>query len=113
MSKLLKHTFCFGLAALCMAGCSDDDANVTDSMGSHDVDKMEKPARNPDLAQETYSITHFNSAQTDAFAYAVKDGIYNVDLAQCPSTWSGPVNLMTLASTSPDYMWGMSSDRVS
>ena len=113
MSKLLKHTFCFGLAALCMVGCSDDDANVTDSMGSHDVDKMEKPARNPYLAQETYSITHFNSAQTDAFAYAVKDGIYDVDLAQCPSTWSGPVNLMTLASTSPDYMWGMSSDRVS
>ena len=73
MSKLLKHTFCFGLAALCMAGCSDDDANVTDAMGSHDVDKMEKPARNPYLAQETYSITHFNSAQTDAFAYAVKD----------------------------------------
>lgn len=28
-------------------------------------------------------------------------------------TWSGPVNLMTLASTSPNYMWGMSSDRVS
>ena len=31
----------------------------------------------------------------------------------CASTWSGPVNLMTLSSTDPDYMWGMCSDRVS
>ena len=30
------------------------------------------PKPNPWLAQEEYSITHFNSAQTDAFSSAVK-----------------------------------------
>ncbi len=72
-----------------------------------------KPARNPYLAQETYSITHFNSAQTDAFPFEVKEGTYTVNIDECAATWSGPVNLMTLASTSQNYMWGMSSDRVS
>lgn len=113
MSKILRHALYFSLATICLAGCTDHDTLATDDKGNNEVYKSEKPARNPYLAQETYSITHFNSAQTDAFAYAVKDGIYNVNLSQCPSTWSGPVNLMTLASTSPDYMWGMSSDRVS
>ncbi len=71
------------------------------------------PAPNPWLAQKMYSITHFNSAQTDAFPYQVKDGTFHVNPDECTLTWGGPVNLMTLASTSEKYMWGASSDRVS
>lgn len=71
------------------------------------------PARNPYLAAEHYSITHFNSAQTDAFPYSVKTGEVRVDPESCEGGWSGPINLMTLSSVHKDYMWGMSSDRVS
>ncbi|MGN0035432.1 MAG: exodeoxyribonuclease VII large subunit, partial [Coriobacteriales bacterium] len=47
------------------------------------------------LAKEHYSITHFNSAQTDAFPYQVSDGTFHVDPNTCEGGWSGPVNLMT------------------
>ncbi len=89
----------------------DPDNQSTDE--NKPLVQYKKPAPNPYLAQETYSITHFNSAQTDAFPFAVKDGTYDINIDNCTSTWSGPVNLMTLASTDPNYMWGMSSDRVS
>lgn len=104
------------IGAMSLASCSED---VTPAAGGGDgsidvpLAQVAKPKPNPWLAQEEYSITHFNSAQTDAFSYPVKDGTFNIDLSKCPMTWSGPVNLMTLASTSPKYMWGMSSDRVS
>ena len=77
------------------------------------ISEANVPARNPYLAAEHYSITHFNSAQTDAFPYRVKNGTFHVDLSQCEGGWSGPVNLMTLSSVNSRYMWGMSSDRVS
>jgi len=93
--------------------CSDDENSGENGSADKALAQFKTPAANPWLAQETYSITHFNSAQTDAFPYSVKDGTFTVDIKTCQSTWSGPVNLMTLASTSPDYMWGMSSDRVS
>ncbi len=97
--------------------CNDEQQKSDDTNPSVTEEKSlaqyNKPARNPYLAQETYSITHFNSAQTDAFPFAVKGGTYTVNIDDCTSTWSGPVNLMTLASTNQNYMWGMSSDRVS
>ena len=96
--------------------CSDDETSggSTDN-GSENlpISEVNMPARNPYLAAEHYSITHFNSAQSDAFPYSVKAGTFQADIEACESGWSGPVNLMTLASTDPDYMWGMSSDRVS
>ena len=113
MSEYLKGFLCCGMAVALMAGCSDDDSPVNGDGAGDILAEANMPARNPWLAQETYSITHFNSAQTDAFPYAVQDGVYDVDLERCAQAWAGPVNLMTLASTSPDYMWGMSSDRVS
>ena len=58
-------------------------------------------------------VTGVQTCALPIFPYAVKDGIFTVNSENCASTWSGPVNLMTLSSTSPDYMWGMSSDRVS
>ena len=106
------------MGAMSLASCSEE-SSTPDADGGGDgtievpLAQVAKPKPNPWLAQEEYSITHFNSAQTDAFSYAVKDGTFNIDLAKCQMTWSGPVNLMTLASTSPNYMWGMSSDRVS
>ncbi len=108
----------FGILGIaCMmpvfTSCSSDDDGGSSSQGEKPLAAYNAPARNPWLAQESYSITHFNSAQTDAFPYSVKDGVFAVNPDECDLTWSGPVNLMTLASTSPDYMWGMSSDRVS
>lgn len=95
-----------------MSACEDNESSGT-KQGEEPLAKASVAPRNPFLASEHYSITHFNSAQTDAFPYAVKDGVYQVNPEECASTWSGPVNLMTLSSTSSDYMWGMSSDRVS
>lgn len=114
MRKTYQFLLICTLGAMTFAACSDDDDN-NGGKGNPDkpLSELSKPKANPWLAQEEYSITHFNSAQTDAFSYAVKDGTFYADLAKCKATSSGPVNLMTLASTSPKYMWGMSSDRVS
>lgn len=104
--------------ALAATSCSDDDgANPDDNDngngGKRPLSEEAVAPRNPYLAQEHYSITHFNSAQTDAFPFQVADGTYSVSPDDCPGKWSGPVNLMTLSSNNSDYMWGMSSDRVS
>lgn len=100
--------------------CSDDDGgneiatpNPNPAGGIAPLSSQTTAPRNPYLAQEHYSITHFNSAQTDAFPFAVADGTFDVSPEDCEGKWSGPVNLMTLSSTNSDYMWGMSSDRVS
>lgn len=61
------------------------------------------------LAAKTYAITHFNPAQTDAMPYVVPLGTFQVDLAQSPHITQGPVNIATLASPSPRYMWAVSS----
>ncbi|WP_250439677.1 hypothetical protein [Caballeronia sp. AZ1_KS37] len=74
--------------------------------------EAKQPPRNPFLAAEKYSITHFDSSQSDAFPYAVKPGFFNVDISKAPRVVAGPVNIMTLASTSPNYMWGVSSEGV-
>ncbi len=110
-----RYNFLWGftITLLTVASCSDDDHQSINPPKEKPLLQCNTPSPNPWLAQETYSITHFNSAQTDAFPYSVRDGVYRVNPEDCPSTWSGPINLMTLASTSQDYMWGMSSDRVS
>lgn len=93
--------------------CDDNDNNVPNDIDEKPLSSFSQPTPNPYLAQPIYSITHFNSAQTDAFPYEVKDGSFNVNPDECPSVWAGPVSLMTLASKSPDYMWATASDRVS
>lgn len=104
----------FAPLLIAFVACSDDDnENVIPENGNKPLAQMTAAPRNPYLAQEHYSITHFNSAQTDAFPFAVKEGTFSVSPEDCQGKWSGPVNLMTLSSTSTDYMWGMSSDRVS
>ena len=114
MQKNYLYLMACAMGTMSLASCSEEF--TPDGGGSTTevpLAQVAKPKPNPWLAQEEYSITHFNSAQTDAFSFAVKDGTFNIYLSKCPMTWSGPVNLMTLASTSPNYMWGMSSDRVS
>jgi hypothetical protein len=70
------------------------------------------PKPNPYLAAQKYAITHFDSSQSDSFPYAVARGSFSVDLSKQPRVVSGPVNIMTLASNNPDYMWGVSSEGV-
>ena len=103
------------MTAVSFMSCSDDDCDKKGGSGngSLPLSQVNTPKRNPYLAAEHYSITHFNSAQTDAFPYAVADGTFRVDPMQAEGGWSGPVNLMTLSAAVDGYMWGMSSDRVS
>jgi hypothetical protein len=68
------------------------------------------PVHNPWLAADKYAVTHFDPAQTDAFPYAVPKGDFHVDLKKQPRIVGGPVNIMTLASTQPNYMWAVSSE---
>ena len=76
-----------------------------------DAPKRKPQAQKPNayLAAKTYAITHFNPAQTDAMPYAVPSGTFKVDLEKAPHLTQGPVNIATLASPSPRYMWAVSS----
>ena len=110
--KAWRMTFLV-FATCALFSCSDDENDPSRDDNEPPVSEATVPTPNPYLASEHYSLTHFNSAQTDAFPYAVKGGTFQINPDDCASTWSGPVNLMTLSSTDPDYMWGMRSDRVS
>ncbi len=69
----------------------------------------EGAAANKSLAPFPYAITHIDMSQSDAIAYPIASGKFNIDLNKVPFVWSGPVNIITLASTSPDYMWAANS----
>lgn len=106
MQKTYLYLMVCVIGAMSLASCSEDSISP-DAGGDGDGDsttevplaQVAKPKPNPWLAQEEYSITHFNSAQTDAFSSAVKDGTFNIDLSKCQMTWSGPVNLSTMYQT--------------
>ena len=53
-----------------------------------------------------------DSSQSDTFPYPVPRGTFRVDPRTQPRSAGGPVNIMTLASTSPDYMWVSSTSGV-
>ena len=110
--KAWRMTFLV-FATCALFSCSDDENDPSRDDNEPPLSEATVPTPNPYLASEHYSLTHFNSAQTDAFPYAVKGGTFQINPDDCASTWSGPANLMTLSSTDPDYMWGMCSDRVS
>ena len=110
--KAWRMTFLV-FATCALFSCSDDENDPSKDDNEPPLSEATVPTPNPYLASEHYSLTHFNSAQTDAFPYAVKGGTFQMNPDDCASTWSGPVNLMTLSSTDPDYMWGMCGDRVS
>ena len=57
------------MAVLPIASCSDDETSkgCGEGNGQTSLCDARGPKRNPFLASDLYSITHFNSAQTDAF----------------------------------------------
>ena len=93
------------VVALTGAGCSKP-APAPPVLESHGAPP------NPFLSAPTYGITHMDSAQTDTFPYKVPSGTFRVDPRTAPRSAGGPVNIMTLASTSPDHMWVSSSSGV-
>jgi len=74
------------------------------------ADSLPKP--NSFLANEILAITHVDPAATDSYPYTIPQGTFHIDLNNTPQVVGGPVNIMTLASTSHNYMWGVSSGGV-
>jgi hypothetical protein len=72
-----------------------------------------KPPRNPYLASSLYAITHFDSSQSDSTPYGPPRKAYYVDASMAPIAYGGPINILTLASTNPNFMWQVGTDRVS
>lgn len=70
------------------------------------------PPLNTYLSAEEFAITHINSAQTDAFNYSIPTGTFTIDLNSTAQVSGGPICIMTLRSTSPDYVWSVSSGGV-
>lgn len=71
-----------------------------------------EPPKNPHLSAAVYGVTHVDSSQSDAIPYAVPRGKFQVDLTQLKPVLGGPQNNMTYASTTPGFMWSVSTDRV-
>jgi hypothetical protein len=67
---------------------------------------------NPHLSAAHYSLTAFDSQQSDSFPYPVAPGRFEVDLLTLPRVLGGPVNITCLASARPGRMWAMGTDRV-
>ena len=67
---------------------------------------------NPYLSAPTYGITHMDSSQSATFPSRVPRGTFHVDPRNQPRSAGGPINIMTLASTSPHYMWISSTSGV-
>jgi hypothetical protein len=68
------------------------------------AESLNKPAPNPFLSSEIYGITHFDSSQSDQLLSALPGGIPRGSCRQARFIWR-PVNIITLASTDPDFMW--------
>ena len=69
MTELLNHIgklMCAGAVVVTMQSCDKND-NTSDD--NHRTPEYSLPARNPWLAQEHYSLTHFNSAQTGGYPF--------------------------------------------
>jgi hypothetical protein len=72
----------------------------------------DSPRINPYLAAPTLAITHVDPQASDSIPYSIPAGTFKIDLANTPEVSGGPINIMTLASTLPGYMWGVSSGGV-
>ena len=67
---------------------------------------------NPYLSAAHYSLTAFDSQQSDSFPFPVPAGRFDVDLLTLPRVIGGPVNITCLASAREDRMWAMATDRM-
>lgn len=90
-----------GLAALSLGGCGGGSDTAENG-----------PVPNPYLASSLYAVTHFDSSQSDSTPYGPPPGTFTVSPDRQPIVYGGPVNIMTLASTQADYLWGVGTDRV-
>ena len=95
MKKTYLLLFILAIGAAMFTACTDDDIIGGNENPDIPLAELSKPKANPWLAQEEYSITHFNSAQTDAFTAKVKDGTFYADLTKCKATSSGPGHVLT------------------
>ncbi|GAB2529227.1 hypothetical protein [Nocardia heshunensis] len=90
-----------------LAACSSDDkssdsgSTTTAKTGGTDSGV---PC-NPYLAADKYAITHVDSGQSDSWPDPVPRGTFHVDPSQMPRVPTGPVNIITLASTQPNHWW--------
>ncbi len=80
---------------------------------AQEITNVNGPVVNPYLASSLYAITHFDSSQSDSTPYGPHSGVFTVDPTTRPIVYGGPINIMTLASTNKNYMWGVGNDRVS
>ncbi len=116
--KIKQKIFILMLGSLLLASCgktepkespATEKTETTQETKTEQTVEAAKPADNPYLAAPVYAITHFDSSQSDTFPYAVKTGDFNIDLKNEQEVTGNPINIVTLASTSPDYMWGVST----
>ena len=94
------------IALLVLAGCSSSDNGQSNP-------EVSKPTPNPYLSSSLYGITHIDSSQSDSTPYGPPDGRFMVDPSRQPIVNGGLITIMTLAASEPDYMWAVSTDRVS
>jgi hypothetical protein len=97
------------------AGAMSSFGNNESSKGlsNENASNVSGPVPNPYLASSLYSITHFDSSQSDSIPYGPLCGVFTIDPTTKPIVYGGPINIMTLASTDKDYMWAVGTDRVS
>lgn len=100
---LRRKLFRSAAVAMLVAGCSSPQHQPAPA-GSIPVNSF--------LSAPTYGITHMDSAQSDTFPYAVPRGTFHIDPRAQPRSAGGPVNIVTLASTSSDHMWLSSTSGV-
>ncbi|WDE02947.1 hypothetical protein SG34_016015 [Thalassomonas viridans] len=71
----------------------------------------------PHLVSDLYAVSHFDPLATDQTIYGPSSGHLSVsktiDLNDHEIVNGGPVNIMTFATDSPEYMWQVGTDRVS
>ncbi|UFS95210.1 hypothetical protein [Nocardia huaxiensis] len=102
--RLRASAAALAAAAGMLTACGDDDGSGS-APTSVEIAPGIGPARNPYLAAPRYAITHIYPGNSDSFPDPVPRGTFPIDPARMPRVPGGPVNVMTLASTSPDYMW--------